>query len=595
MANITGLITVNGKQVIEIDSDPSLGGGAVASIGSLAMLEVGGVGALYLKIGAADTAWQLIPTTTSEEIQDTIGAMLTNSSNISLNYDDATDQISADLINTGVTAGSYGVADSVSSFTVDAKGRITAASEVAIEITASQVSDFSSAADARISAQKGTANGIVPLNSVSKIDAVYLPSFVDDVEEYANLAAFPASGESGKIYVALDTNKTYRWSGSVYIQITSGAVDTVNGKAGVVVLDASDIQMVNEVISVEDKLIQLNDELGDVLSVIDVTHIGAGLNSGGEYGPLIGSNYLDSAESLMNADEILDGALKSVSDALDQEILDREGATSAIQTELDTTQTGAGLNTDGTYTAPVGSNYLGSAASLKNADQLLDAEIKTVADDLAQEILDREAALLAIDHGTLQGLADDDHSQYALLAGRTGGQSLTGGTASSNNLTLSSTSNATKGKINLGANAAFDEASTRLGIGSTSPESILHLQENNVRYNISAHSTSTSGAVNAVVASIPTAVNSVELVKVSITGLRTNGSNESVSYERTLRVKNNSGTVSLPMVQSDYTSEDAGLSAANIAAIISGSSVDIRVTGVAGSDITWKAVVHRMR
>jgi hypothetical protein len=52
-----------------------------------------------------------------------------------------------------------------------------------------------------------------------------------------------------------------------------------------------------------------------------------------------------------------------------------------------------------------------------------------------------------IDHGELSGLADDDHAQYALLAGRAGGQSLTGGTAASENLTLASTTNATKGFV----------------------------------------------------------------------------------------------------------------------------------------------------
>lgn len=66
------------------------------------------------------------------------------------------------------------------------------------------------------------------------IDAARLPAYVDDVLEFANLASFPATGEAGKIYVALDTNKTYRWSGSVYIYITSGAVDSVNGQTGVV-------------------------------------------------------------------------------------------------------------------------------------------------------------------------------------------------------------------------------------------------------------------------------------------------------------------------------------------------------------------------
>ena len=72
-----------------------------------------------------------------------------------------------------------------------------------------------------------------------------LPSYVDDVLEYANLASFPVTGESGKIYVAIDTNKTYRWSGSTYIFITSGAVDSVNGQTGVVNLDKSHIGLGN--------------------------------------------------------------------------------------------------------------------------------------------------------------------------------------------------------------------------------------------------------------------------------------------------------------------------------------------------------------
>lgn len=69
--------------------------------------------------------------------------------------------------------------------------------------------------------EKGAPNGVAPLNSLSKIDATYLPSYVDDVVEYANLAAFPPTGETSKIYVALDTNKIYRWSGSAYIEIST--------------------------------------------------------------------------------------------------------------------------------------------------------------------------------------------------------------------------------------------------------------------------------------------------------------------------------------------------------------------------------------
>lgn len=81
--------------------------------------------------------------------------------------------------------------------------------------------------------QKGAANGVAPLNASSKIDATYLPSYVDDVLEYANLAAFPAIGETGKIYVALDTNKIYRWSGSVYIEISPSPAITWGSITGI--------------------------------------------------------------------------------------------------------------------------------------------------------------------------------------------------------------------------------------------------------------------------------------------------------------------------------------------------------------------------
>lgn len=90
-------------------------------------------------------------------------------------------------------------------------------------------------------AEKGSADGVATLDGSGKVPSSQLPSYVDDVLEYANLASFPVSGESGKIYVAVDTNLTYRWSGSAYVQIASGAVASVNGASGVVVLDTDDI------------------------------------------------------------------------------------------------------------------------------------------------------------------------------------------------------------------------------------------------------------------------------------------------------------------------------------------------------------------
>lgn len=66
----------------------------------------------------------------------------------------------------------------------------------------------------------GIANGVAELDSNGKIPSAQLPSYVDDVLEYASQSAFPATGETGKIYVALDTNKTYRWSGTAYVEIS---------------------------------------------------------------------------------------------------------------------------------------------------------------------------------------------------------------------------------------------------------------------------------------------------------------------------------------------------------------------------------------
>lgn len=54
-----------------------------------------------------------------------------------------------------------------------------------------------------------------------KVPASQLPSFVDDVLEYTALANFPTTGESGKIYIDQTTNKTYRWSGSAYVEISA--------------------------------------------------------------------------------------------------------------------------------------------------------------------------------------------------------------------------------------------------------------------------------------------------------------------------------------------------------------------------------------
>lgn len=77
-------------------------------------------------------------------------------------------------------------------------------------------------------------SGNLPASRISgTIAAANLPSYVDDVLEYASISKFPTTGESGKIYTALDTNKIYRWSGSAYIVISETiALGTTHSSAG---------------------------------------------------------------------------------------------------------------------------------------------------------------------------------------------------------------------------------------------------------------------------------------------------------------------------------------------------------------------------
>jgi hypothetical protein len=114
------------------------------------------------------------------------------------------------------------------------------------------------------------ASGVAPLGADGKVASTYLPSYVDDVLEFSSLSGFPATGESGKIYVATDTGKIYRWGGTSYIEISpspgstdsvpegstnlyfttaraasAAPVQSVNGKSGAVALTKADVGLGN--------------------------------------------------------------------------------------------------------------------------------------------------------------------------------------------------------------------------------------------------------------------------------------------------------------------------------------------------------------
>jgi len=67
----------------------------------------------------------------------------------------------------------------------------------------------------------GQPNGIATLDSTGKVPTSQLPSYVDDVLEVASFSTLPPIGETGIIYITLDANRTYRWTGSTYVEISA--------------------------------------------------------------------------------------------------------------------------------------------------------------------------------------------------------------------------------------------------------------------------------------------------------------------------------------------------------------------------------------
>ena len=109
-----------------------------------------------------------------------------------------------------------------------------AASTIASTYALSAVTSFHAPASAisrtyALSAVAALAGYVVAPLTNGTVPALYLPSYVDDVVESTNFASLSATGETGKIYVTLDNNKTYRWSGSTYVEISPspGSTDSV--------------------------------------------------------------------------------------------------------------------------------------------------------------------------------------------------------------------------------------------------------------------------------------------------------------------------------------------------------------------------------
>jgi hypothetical protein len=180
-----------------------------------------------------------------------------------------------------------------------------------------------------------------------------------------------------------------------------------------------------------------------------------------------------------------------------------------------------------------------------------------------------------------------DLAAYLKLAGRVGGQIAYGGTAASESLVFHSTSHATKGVISFGSALTVDEATGFFGLGVT-PTSFFHTKQNTVENLIDYAKGQTTDAATALnLASFTTTAGSVYHIKYTITGIETT-TKDSLTVERTARVKNVGGTVTINTAQSDYTSKDSSITTATIVPTVSTANIILVIHGVASKTINWK-------
>lgn len=93
------------------------------------------------------------------------------------------------------------------------------------------------------SAKIGVSEGVASLDSTGKIPVTQLPSYVSDVIEVDGIDNAPVIGESDKIYVDTATNKTYRWSGTLYVEISASDIITASDKNGYIKINGTDVQV----------------------------------------------------------------------------------------------------------------------------------------------------------------------------------------------------------------------------------------------------------------------------------------------------------------------------------------------------------------
>ncbi len=194
------------NQSITLSGDATGSGATSISV----TLANSGVTAGVYKSVSVDTKGRVTAGTNPTTLE---GYGITNAANISHTH------TFSEITSTPTTLAGYGIIDASLSTHTHTFSQITAKPTTV---------DGYGITDAVKTTDIGVANKVAGLDATGKVPSSQLPSYVDDVLEYATYSGFPVSGSTGIIYVDQSTNKIYRWSGSTYIEISpvAGNADT---------------------------------------------------------------------------------------------------------------------------------------------------------------------------------------------------------------------------------------------------------------------------------------------------------------------------------------------------------------------------------
>jgi len=231
------------------------------------------------------------------------------------------------------------------------------------------------------------------------------------------------------------------------------------------VAGSTKLSVVNNIDDLTVDIDETNIDHGLLVGLADDDHTQYALLVGRAGGQsLVGGTAASESLTLESTNNITKGTIIALS-PVEADDLDAHTATTLLlgkgtATKIELANTGVTTEAQGPLTALEGVGVTGNITVTGTVDgRDVSVDGSTLDSHIADSTIHFTVA--SIDHGLIAGLADDDHTQYALLAGRAGGQSLIGGTAASDSLTLESTSNVTKGTVQVLSPLEADDLDSR--------------------------------------------------------------------------------------------------------------------------------------